>query len=54
MQSPSGAWGWTGKGADGASSGTVPDGTRYPTAEEAAAHAGAFLKEHALDVADQS
>ncbi|MEU9499696.1 hypothetical protein [Streptomyces sp. NPDC048196] len=53
VQSPSGDWSWTGKGADGAS-GTVADGTRYATAEEAAAHAGAFLKEHALDIGDQS
>ncbi|MGR6998579.1 hypothetical protein ACU686_11590 [Yinghuangia aomiensis] len=47
-QSSSGDWGWTGTGADGAS-GAAADGTRYPTAEEAAAHAGAFLKEHSLD-----
>ncbi|MDT0612172.1 hypothetical protein [Streptomyces lancefieldiae] len=49
VQAPAGDWSWTGKGADGAS-GTVADGTRYATAEEAAAHAGAFLKEHALGI----
>ncbi|MET9922808.1 hypothetical protein ABZZ04_37960 [Streptomyces sp. NPDC006435] len=47
VQAPSGDWSWAGRGADG-TSGTVADGTRYATAEEAAAHAGAFLKEHAL------
>ncbi|MFC7891919.1 hypothetical protein [Streptomyces sp. NPDC057381] len=47
VRSPSGGWSWTGRGADGAS-GTAVDGARYATAEEAAAHAGAFLKEHAL------
>ncbi|MER7945848.1 hypothetical protein ABTY59_00485 [Streptomyces sp. NPDC096079] len=46
VRSPSGDWGWTGRGADGAS-GTAADGAPYATAEEAAAHAGAFLKEHA-------
>ncbi|MEX0172612.1 hypothetical protein MRBLMG1_005345 [Streptomyces sp. LMG1-1-1.1] len=53
VQSPSGNWGWAGQGADGAS-GTVAAGTRYATAEEAAAHAGAFLKEHALGTAATS
>ncbi|MFF9852641.1 hypothetical protein [Streptomyces litmocidini] len=53
VQSPSGDWYWTGKGADGAS-GTVAGETLYATAEEAAAHAGAFLKEHALDSGDRS
>ncbi|MFH8838170.1 hypothetical protein [Streptomyces sp. NPDC017868] len=52
VQSPSGDWGWTGRGADGAS-GTAADRASYATAEEAAAHAGAFLKEHALDNGDQ-
>ncbi|MEV5016444.1 hypothetical protein ACIGW1_19725 [Streptomyces sp. NPDC053780] len=52
-QSPSGGWGWTGRGADG-TSGTAAEGVPYATAEEAAAHAGAFLKEHALDMDDQS
>ena len=52
VQSPSGDWRWAGKGADGAS-GTATDGTLYATAEEAAAHAGAFLKEHALDIDHQ-
>lgn len=47
LRVPSGGWSWTGTGADGAS-GAVEDGTWYATAEEAAAHAGAFLKEHAL------
>ncbi|WP_329035319.1 hypothetical protein OHT61_04790 [Streptomyces sp. NBC_00178] len=53
VQSPSGGWGWTGRGADGAS-GTVAERAPYATAEEAAAHAGAFLKEHALDSDGQS
>lgn len=53
VQTPSGDWSWTGMGADGASA-AAPDGTRYATAEEAAAHAGAFLKEHALDAVDRS
>ncbi|MGW0664853.1 hypothetical protein [Streptodolium elevatio] len=53
VQAPAGDWGWTGKGADGVS-GTVADGTRYATTEEAAAHAGAFLKEHALGIDAQS
>ncbi|MGA5873961.1 hypothetical protein [Streptomyces cinereoruber] len=52
VQSPSGGWGWTGRGADGASS-TVAERAPYATAEEAAAHAGVFLKEHALDTDDQ-
>ncbi|MER5496874.1 MULTISPECIES: hypothetical protein [unclassified Streptomyces] len=51
-QSPSGDWGWTGRGADGAA-GTAADGAPHATAEEAAAHAGAFLKEHALGIGDQ-
>ncbi|MGW4160743.1 hypothetical protein [Streptomyces sp. NPDC004788] len=51
-QSPSGDWGWIGRGADGVS-GAAADGAPYATAEEAAAHAGAFLKEHALDIGDQ-
>ncbi|MFE5394843.1 hypothetical protein ACFQ9U_09775 [Streptomyces sp. NPDC056568] len=52
MRSLSGGWGWTGRGADGAS-GTGVDGAPYVTAEEAAAHAGVFLKEHALDTGEQ-
>lgn len=52
-QTPSGGWSWTGVGADGAST-EETEGARYATAEEAAAHAGAFLKEHALDAADPS
>ncbi|MFJ2866518.1 hypothetical protein [Kitasatospora sp. NPDC087314] len=42
----SGGWHWTGVGADGAL-GAADRG--YPAKEEAAAHAGAFLKEHAAD-----
>jgi hypothetical protein len=53
VQAPSGEWGWTGKGADGVS-GAAARGTRYATVEEAAAHAGAFLKEHASGICDQS
>ncbi|MFF1924017.1 hypothetical protein ACFVW8_26020 [Streptomyces sp. NPDC058221] len=52
-QAPSGDWSWTGRGADGAS-GTAADGLRHTTAEEAAAYAGAFLKEHALGIDDRS
>lgn len=44
----SGGWKWAGRGADGTSD--EADGTaHYATKEEAAAHAGAFLKEHAID-----
>ncbi|MEV0534289.1 hypothetical protein [Kitasatospora sp. NPDC050463] len=47
VQDPeSGGWSWTGEGADGAH-GTAGGDTWYPTKEEAAAHAGAFLAEHA-------
>ncbi|MFD9067074.1 hypothetical protein ACFVZ3_36760 [Kitasatospora purpeofusca] len=42
---PSGGWAWTAEGADG-THGTAGDGTWYATKEEAAAHAGAFLREH--------
>ncbi|CAM5588688.1 hypothetical protein BOQ63_001960 (plasmid) [Streptomyces viridifaciens] len=52
VQAPSGGWSWTGEGADGAF-GAADDGAFYATAEEAAAHAGAFLKEHAADTAGQ-
>ncbi|KOU14848.1 hypothetical protein ADK52_36450 [Streptomyces sp. WM6372] len=52
VQAPSGEWRWTGTGADGAS-GMAGDGACYATAEEAAAHAGAFLKDHALDAPDR-
>ncbi|MFB7106478.1 hypothetical protein [Streptomyces hydrogenans] len=52
VQSPTGAWDWTGRGADGTSRAGV-DGAPYVTAEEAAAHAGAFLKEHALALDEQ-
>ncbi|WP_329403912.1 hypothetical protein [Streptomyces melanogenes] len=48
VQTSPGGWAWTAKGADGASS-AADEGTSYPSTEEAAAHAGAFLKEHALD-----
>ncbi|MFH8258496.1 hypothetical protein [Streptomyces roseolus] len=47
-QAPSGDWSWAGVGADGTHV-AATDGKRYATAEEAAAHAGAFLKEHAVD-----
>ncbi|MBO1330755.1 hypothetical protein J3486_05715 [Streptomyces sp. VRA16 Mangrove soil] len=53
VQAPSGEWSWTGVGADGASAANT-DGASHPTAEEAAAHAGAYLKEHALDTDDGS
>ncbi|MFI6875577.1 hypothetical protein ACIBL6_19255 [Streptomyces sp. NPDC050400] len=53
VQAPSGDWSWTGVGADGASS-VGSDETYFATAEEAAAHAGAYLKEHALDAIDHS
>ncbi|MFE2047280.1 hypothetical protein [Streptomyces sp. NPDC059459] len=53
VRSPSGGWEWTGRGADGAC-GRGVDGALYVTAEEAAAHAGVFLKEHALDTGAQS
>ncbi|MCX4531767.1 hypothetical protein OHA79_35410 [Streptomyces sp. NBC_00841] len=44
----SGGWRWTGEGADGTHG--TPDGdTSYATKEEAAAYAGAFLREHAVD-----
>ncbi|MFJ8042412.1 hypothetical protein ACIRBX_18170 [Kitasatospora sp. NPDC096147] len=38
-------WRWSGEGADGTSGEADPD-TSYQAMEEAAAHAGAFLKEH--------
>ncbi|WDG29436.1 hypothetical protein N7925_14280 [Streptomyces sp. CA-278952] len=41
----SGGWRWTGVGADGAR-GAADAEVRYATPEEAAAHAGAFLKGH--------
>ncbi|MES9508802.1 hypothetical protein ABWJ92_20665 [Streptomyces sp. NPDC000609] len=44
----SGCWRWTGTGADGARG--EADGASYlATREEAAAHAGAFLGEHAVE-----
>ncbi|SDT82982.1 hypothetical protein SAMN05216371_7794 [Streptomyces sp. TLI_053] len=43
----SGGWSWTAEGADG-TLGAAGDGTRYATKEEAAAHAGAFLREHVV------
>lgn len=48
VQEPSGGWGWAGEGADGVS-GAAVDGVLHGSAEEAAAHAGAFLKEHAVE-----
>ncbi|MER5983147.1 hypothetical protein [Streptomyces sp. NPDC001787] len=44
----SGGWRWTGRGADGTRGGT-DDTTCHATKEEAAAHAGAFLGEHAAE-----
>ncbi|MFD0277878.1 hypothetical protein ACFVHB_28775 [Kitasatospora sp. NPDC127111] len=41
----SGGWTWTGTGADGAH-GAAGGDTRYEAREEAAAYAGAFLREH--------
>ncbi len=49
FQESSGDWSWSGTGADGVS-GAAGDGTSCATAEEAAAHAGVFLKEHARDL----
>ncbi|MGY5132997.1 hypothetical protein ACWGJW_11395 [Streptomyces nigrescens] len=47
VQDPSsGGWAWAGEGAD-ATRGGAEDGTWYATKEEAAARAGAFLREHA-------
>ncbi|MEU8763162.1 hypothetical protein [Streptomyces sp. NPDC048659] len=40
----SGGWIWTGEGADG-TRGAAAEGVWYATREEAAAHAGAFLRE---------
>ncbi|MFJ5818910.1 hypothetical protein ACIQGT_34190 [Streptomyces sp. NPDC093108] len=45
---PSGGWRWTGKGADGAR-GEADGTTHLATKEEAAAHAGVFLGEHAVE-----
>ncbi|WP_406004820.1 hypothetical protein OG440_00525 [Streptomyces sp. NBC_00637] len=42
----SGRWTWTGEGADETRA-AAGDNTWYATKEEAAAHAGAFLREHA-------
>lgn len=47
VQEQSGGWRWAATGADG-SAGAAGEGTRYATTEEAAAHAGAFLREHAV------
>ncbi|CAM5671321.1 hypothetical protein [Streptomyces griseomycini] len=44
----SGGWRWTGEGADGTRGASDGD-TSYATKEEAAAHAGAFLGEHAAE-----
>jgi len=41
-------WRWAGEGADG-THGTPDLDTSYATKEEAAAYAGAFLREHAVD-----
>ncbi|WP_217223865.1 hypothetical protein [Streptomyces anulatus] len=45
-ESGSGLWRWSGVGADG-TRGAAEAAVRYATPEEAAAHAGAFLKGHA-------
>ncbi|WP_405483879.1 hypothetical protein [Streptomyces sp. NBC_00009] len=47
----SGGWRWTGRGADG-TRGEPGSDSSYATKEEAAAHAGAFLKEHAGERAE--
>ncbi|MGW2813287.1 hypothetical protein [Streptomyces sp. NPDC001415] len=44
----SGHWRWAGRAADGAH-GETGAASHHATKEEAAAHAGAFLKEHAAD-----
>ncbi|MFI6686350.1 hypothetical protein [Streptomyces sp. NPDC050485] len=41
-------WRWAGQGADG-TRGEADDASHHATKEEAAAHAGAFLKEHSTD-----
>ncbi|WP_326680850.1 hypothetical protein [Streptomyces sp. NBC_01237] len=47
VQDPSsGGWAWAGEGED-ETCGAAEGGTWYATKEEAAAHAGAFLREHA-------
>ncbi|MFE2414171.1 hypothetical protein ACFXDE_38170 [Kitasatospora sp. NPDC059408] len=46
VQAPGGGWGWTATGADGVL-GAGEDGVHHVSAEVAAAHAGAFLREHA-------
>lgn len=43
-----GGWRWAGTGADGTRD-EADGAARYATKEEAAAHAGAFLKEHAAE-----
>ncbi|WP_326763568.1 hypothetical protein OG978_02345 [Streptomyces sp. NBC_01591] len=43
-----GGWRWAGEGADGTRD-EADSTSYYATKEEAAAHAGAFLKEHATD-----
>lgn len=50
MRDPaSDGWTWTGEGAD-ETRGAAENDTWYSTKEEAAAHAGAFLREHATDL----
>ncbi|MEU2245303.1 hypothetical protein [Streptomyces sp. NPDC019224] len=46
-QEAPGGWCWSGRGADGTHSAADDAACPFPTKEEAAAHAGAFLKEHA-------
>ncbi|MGW2250898.1 hypothetical protein ACWCXH_11925 [Kitasatospora sp. NPDC001660] len=45
VQTSDGGWHWTATGADGAC-GAADGGAHHASAEEAAAHAGAFLAEH--------
>ncbi|MEV7025592.1 hypothetical protein [Kitasatospora sp. NPDC093558] len=46
VETPGGGWRWSATGADGVR-GAADDGERHVSAEVAAAHAGAFLREHA-------
>ncbi|MET9590167.1 hypothetical protein ABZY45_04260 [Streptomyces sp. NPDC006516] len=50
LEPASGGWRWTGRGADG-THGTADDALHCGTKEEAAAYAGAFLKDHTGDPA---
>ncbi|MFJ9417668.1 hypothetical protein ACIRPT_26370 [Streptomyces sp. NPDC101227] len=44
-----GGWRWTGRGADGTCGPESDSATCHATKEEAAAHAGAFLRDHVAD-----